>query len=144
MKTFNLICYLVVAAIGLLFAFLYLFRPEFMPYHADAVGTDWNGVEARYQVLIIALMRVSGGGWLATTASLLFLTLVPFRKDKYWSNVAILIVGLAGMLPTLYATLYVRSHSPANPPWLLTCILIAVLLLGFIISTVRHVRSGRD
>ena len=92
LKTISFICYGLVALLGFVFAFIYLSRSEFMPYHADAVGMDWNEVDTNMQVLIIALMRVSGGGWLATSLSISFL-LVAGKKHKvyglglllYWS-----------------------------------------------------------
>jgi len=67
------VLYGLISLLGFIFAYIYLFRSEFMPYHAIAVGKDWADVAPEFQVLILALMRVSGGGWLGV-AGLLFLT----------------------------------------------------------------------
>ena len=70
LKTISFISYVLVGLLGFAFAFIYLFRSEFMPYHAVAVGSDWNDIDHGMQILILALMRVSGGGWLATAISI--------------------------------------------------------------------------
>ena len=46
-------CY-AVALLGTLgFGVTYVLRPEFMPYHAEAVGLPWTRVAQPYQVLIL-------------------------------------------------------------------------------------------
>ena len=132
LKTISFICYSLVAFLGFVFAFIYLTRTEFIPYHADAVGMEWNEVDANFQVLIIALMRVSGGGWLATSLSISFLLIAGRKFKKIWLKVALVAVGLAALIPSLYATLYVKNHSPADPPWLAAAIGILLLLVALI------------
>ena len=128
--------YLITAIAGLIFASLYLFRLEFMPYHEVAVGRSWLMVEGEYRVLILALMRVCGGGWLATTVAILILLFGPLRKGMHWPFVAIPIVGLSALIPTLIATLYVKMNSPADPPYLLAAILSALLIMALVFSVI--------
>ena len=116
------------------FGSVYLFRSEFMPYHADAIGTNWESVDPTIQVLILALMRVAGGGWLAAAVSIAILLKVQLQKDFRWIRWAIPAVGLTVSLPTLYATYYVTTNTPANPPWLAALIGIVLLLVGFAAS----------
>ena len=66
----SLSCFIIVMLIGLLFAGMYLFRKEFMPYHSAAVGKSWSELDLEIRVLIIALMRVVGGGWLASSVAM--------------------------------------------------------------------------
>lgn len=67
------VCYFLAAILLAAFGGVYLFRSEFMPYHADALGMDWNSVDRTVQVLILALMRVAGGGWLAVSLAIAIL-----------------------------------------------------------------------
>ncbi len=143
MKTIVYICYSIVAVAGTAFALIYLFRSEFMPYHAEAVGADWNEVEFRYRVLITALMIVCGGGWLAVIVALFYLLFGPYRRGVFRASVMIFIIGFCALLPALVATLYVKSHSPAHPPWILTIVLLVVLITGFVISVFDHVKVNR-
>jgi hypothetical protein len=143
LKTLSFIIYLLVGIIGFVFAYFYLFRPEFMPYHADAVGMSWEQVGASTKVLILALMRVSGGGWLSTSTSIIFLLIARKRFQWQWFNVALVLVGLSALIPTLYATLYVRMNSPANPPWIAAVIGIGLLLAGLIMDLIAGKRINK-
>jgi len=49
----------IVALVSLVLGSIYLVSPQFMPYHAAALGTAWAALESAEQTLILALMRVS-------------------------------------------------------------------------------------
>jgi hypothetical protein len=101
-----------------------------------AVGRPWAEVSEEYQVLILALMRVSGGGWLATSVGILLLLLFPYRKGKFWAYLGIPAIGLSALIPTLMATLHVKENSPATPPYLLAVVLIGLLITTIILSLI--------
>lgn len=108
------LAYLVSAVFGL----MYSTRSEFMPYHALAIGTEWSALPTSYQVLFLALLRVGGGGMLATATAGAFLLIIPFRAQVAWSRWALLaVIGITSAL-TLYATLTVDQLTPADPPWI--------------------------
>jgi bacteriorhodopsin len=123
---------LVTVLILVLFGFVYLFRTEFMPYHADAVGQSWAEVTPAFQVLIIALMRVVGGAFLATACAMGILLFKPFREGGRWAYWAIPLIGMFATLASLYATLYVRANSPASPPWTAAALASVLLVVGFV------------
>lgn len=125
------VCYFLAAILLAAFGGVYLFRSEFMPYHADALGMDWNSVDRTVQVLILALMRVAGGGWLAVSLAIAILIKAQSRQELRW---AIPAVGLTASLPTLYATYYVAHNTPASPPWFAALIGIVLLVFGFLAS----------
>jgi hypothetical protein len=56
------VSYSIVALISVVLGSIYLVSSQFMPYHAAALGTSWVALEPAEQTLILALMRVSGGG----------------------------------------------------------------------------------
>jgi len=128
------VLYGLISLLGFIFAYIYLFRSEFMPYHAIAVGKDWADVAPEFQVLILALMRVSGGGWLGVAIGILICLIAFIRTGKSWIHPSILFIGLAGLIPTLLATLLVRNNSPANPPWYAAAIGITIIAITFILS----------
>jgi len=107
-----------------------------MPYHEVAIGKPWDEMGKEYRVLIIALMRVSGGGWLATSVGMLLLLLIPFRKGRYWSYFAIPAIGLSVLIPTLLATIIVKTQSTAVPPYILAAVLIGLLIIAIILSLI--------
>ena len=130
------ICFIIVMLIGLLFAGMYLFRKKFMPYHADAVGKPWSDLDREVRILIIALMRVVGGGWLASSVAMGIFLYFIFLKGMELSALTICLTGLAVAVPTLIATLIVRSRTDARPPVGAAILAIVFLLAGITMYTI--------
>jgi hypothetical protein len=137
LKTLIILLNGLVIVLGYIFAAMYLFRPEFMSYHSVAVHQTWSQVDTQIQVLILALMRVSGGGWLGVSVAMSILLGRYYRTERFWLIVAIFFTGIAILLPTLYATLFVKSHSEANPPWIAALVAVAILLIALVLSKIR-------
>ena len=131
-----LVCHSFAVLVAFAFSAMYLLRSKFMPYHGDAVELKWEEVDSKYQVLILALMRATGGGWLSAGICMIFLIAFPFRSGEPWSLFALPLVGLATASATLYAALYVKRNSRANPPVGLVGAAILLLFLGFIFSII--------
>ena len=133
-KIIALACYLLAILMSLAFALMYLFRSEFMPYHSAAIGVGWTQLDPKFQTLFLALMRVCGGGWLAVAAALTILLAVPFRRNEPWSRWAIPLIALCAAVPTLYATLLVKSKTPASPPWFGPAVAMVLVVAGSMLS----------
>ena len=130
------ICYLVAALVSIGFGLVYLARSTFMPYHRDALSTSWEKLDKPLQALLLGLIKVAGGGFLTSGISVLFMLSFPFRAGESWARFAIPFIALAMALPALYSTALVKRRTPANPPVAISMILIALILLGFILSMV--------
>ena len=124
----------IVAAALLILAVIYLVKPSFMPYHSQALSLRWEAVDAATQTLFLALMRVCGGGWLAASLTIALLQRQFSRSRASWMPPVILIVGLASVLSTLYATLLVYFSTPGVPPIPGVLILIFLLLTGYLLN----------
>jgi hypothetical protein len=136
-------CYLLMLILCGVFGLLYLFSPQFMPYHAVAIGATWNDLPSAYRILILALMKAVGAGSLGSFIAGLFILLIPFRSGFPWANWALLIIGLVVSIPGLYAMLTVRWSTPASPPWVVPLIGMLLAIAGFTLSTKRaHARVG--
>jgi hypothetical protein len=116
------------------FAFIYLFRRKFMPYHADAVEKSWNDLDEKNRTLITALMRVAGGGWMASSLAIGILLYFFIRQGDHLSSLAMAITGLAVCIPTLLATLIVKRRTKANPPVFAAVFAIVLLLAGCLVA----------
>lgn len=139
-RTTLIIIYLITVLSGLLFAGMYLFRDAFMPYHETAAGRPWEMIGDEYQVLILALMRVSGGGWLATAVSIVLLLIAAWRYKIHWPYIAIPVIGFSALIPSLMATLYVKANSPAEPPVFLAALLSGLLAVAFILALIYRTK----
>jgi hypothetical protein len=129
-------CYALGAIISIAFGVNYLLRSEFMPYHREAVGLDWQQLDPRMQALLTGLMRVAAGGMLAEGLSMLIMLQIPFRAGEIWAQYAIPTIGLVGALPTLYATLLIRRRTGAHTPVLAGAAGIALVVAGFILTRI--------
>ncbi|HSR31012.1 MAG TPA: hypothetical protein VLY63_10640 [Anaerolineae bacterium] len=129
-----LVCYGISAFVGMLFGVIYLIRPRFMPYHSEAVQSSWTDLDQNMRILILALMRVSGAGLLATGIAVLVLLAIPFRAGEAWSFYAIPLIGLCMSAGSLYATILVKTRTPGSPPVGLASLSLVLILIGFIFS----------
>jgi hypothetical protein len=125
------VSYSIVALISVVLGSIYLFSSQFMPYHAAALGTAWVALEPAEQTLLLALMRVAGGGWVAVGITLAVLVAVPFRQGQAWAVWLIPLLGLVFYLPNLYATVRVTLDTPATAPWYGNLAGIVALLAGY-------------
>ena len=130
------ICYGLVASISFIFGMIYLTRPQFMPYHSLALGKPWSEVEPNIQTLILALMRVAGGGFVATGIAIMILLLIPFQAEEPWAIYSIFLVAFWTSFGSCYATFLVQSRTPGNPPLKLSLATLVLTLIGFICSIV--------
>ena len=105
-----------------------------MPYHADAVDKSWEELDEKQRVLIIALMCVSGGGWMASSIAIGILMYLFILEGDRLSSLGMAVTGLAVSIPTLLATLIVKRRSKANPPVFAVVIAIVLLLAGLFLS----------
>lgn len=131
------VCFLLGFIISGVFGLVYIFSPKFMPYHAVAIGTDWESLAPAYRILFLALMKSAGAGFLATTIAGLFILFIPFRSGSPWARWAILITALAVAIPTAYAALTTKWGTPASPPWFAPLSGIILALVGFFLSAKR-------
>ena len=130
------ICYGLDAAIALIFGVIYLTRTQFMPYHSLALSKPWSEVEPNIQTLILALMRVAGGGFIATGIAIIVLLCIPFQAREQWAIYSIFIICFCSSFGSGYATYLVRNNTPGNPPFKLSLGAILLSLLGFFCSIV--------
>jgi len=120
---------------------LYLLSSEFMPYHADALSLEWGEVSPELKVLLLALMRVAGGGFLCVGIVLAFLLFFPFREDRIWARITLPLVIFSVYVPTLYATISVTLNSPATAPWYGPAAAVLCALVGAICDFFRQRKS---
>lgn len=130
------ICFSMVILIGVVFALLYLIRRKFMPYHADAVEKSWDDLDEKNRILIIALMRVAGGGWMASSLAIGLWMYVYIVQGDPFASIAMAITGLAVSIPTLIATLIVKRRTKANPPVFAVAFAMVLLMAGLSIVLV--------
>jgi hypothetical protein len=122
------------AIVSLVLGGIYLFRDSFMPYHAAALGKNWNELEPATQTLLKALMEVAAAGWLALGTLVLLLVAFPIRRGERWARFAAPAALLIFYVPTLLATLSVLNETPASPPWRFNVVACVCAVVGFFLD----------
>ena len=127
-------CYFLVGLVALILGIIYMTRSKFMPYHAKAIGKEWEETESNIRLLILALMRVSGSGMASTGIMMFILLLIPFSKHETWSIFTLPLLGLMIALTALYVTNKIKKNTPASPPVGLSAICLCLIVIGFVFS----------
>ncbi len=122
------------AVIVLSMGIIYLFKGSFMPYHSEAVSVPWEEVSKPFQYLILALMRVVGGGYIGAAIVIVILQRNFAVTNKSWVCSLILIHGLIVSITSLYATLIIRFNSPGEPPTTLAIVLSVLIIIGCVFN----------
>jgi hypothetical protein len=134
-------CYVVAMAGPAVWGVRFLFRSDFMPYHAVAVGMPWSEVPGPFRILIMALLKLAGGGWLTLAVAEFVLLLIPFRQGARWALWAVPSLGLLHFAGVCNAMAHVTLNTPAMPPWGATVASIALILIGAVLSIPREAKS---
>ena len=128
----------VFAVIGLslfLTGCVYLLRDEFMPYHAEAIQTEWGALGPNLQALLLGLIKGLGSG--AFVSGLVILVMVGVSLKGIPRSFVLLLpitaIGYSGLL--CYATYTVYSNTPGNPPLGLTVALVVASIIASLALT---------
>lgn len=118
-----------------------IMRREFLSYHAEIAARPWASLDAGLQQLLLSMIHVMGAGMLAIGAALLLLALRAFRGER-WAAIAIALVTLLGMTPTLNAAWTARAAFPAaQTPVEMSAAGIALALAGALLLGLSGRRS---
>ncbi|MFC6636858.1 hypothetical protein ACFQDR_05770 [Sulfitobacter sediminilitoris] len=107
--------YIITGIVSVTMGAIYLFTPEFMPYHSDAVGRAWQDLQDSEQVLFGALLDVAGAGWISLGVAVIVLAIVPVRRGELWARFLVPVLLVVFYMPTLLATLSVLAQTPGSP-----------------------------
>ncbi len=117
---------------------LYLSTEKFMPYHSDAVQMQWQDLDANFQGLLIGLIRGLGAGALVSSASILYMARAAITTSPRPYRILLPAVAIGYTVLLGYATFTVFDRTPANPPLLLTGVLVAMSLAASIVLTISQ------
>jgi len=126
--------YLIIGAVDLVLGVKYFFATQFMSYHAQAVGAPWQAVDNGIQTLILALMKVAGGGWFAVGFFTILLAFMAFKTRSVIVRWTLPIGTVIFWLASLAATLGVFQATAAPTPWGQSLAMIGFALLALIID----------
>lgn len=134
-------CYLAAIAVLMLIGVIYFLSDEFMPYHAQAVGTTWKELPANFRLLFLAFLNGSGAAMIALSTIIGFVLFLPFREQKRWTEWAIPLTGLMLCLPLLYIVAIIKLKTNAATPLSLALIINILFVSGFIATKFTYIKQ---
>ncbi len=137
------LCYLLIGVGYTILGILYTFASSVKSYHLDAMETTWNQIALGQQVVMMAIMRGSGSGFIAAGFAILILLFIPFKKGENWARWSIFFISMIEGLPTIYSAMQVKQYTPGDPPLFLAVSAVIAALLGVILSY-GHQQSGAE
>ena len=126
--------YLVIGAVNIVLGITYFSSKQFLSYHAQAVGAPWQDVDLGVQTLILALMKVAGGGWLALGFFTIILALAAFKTRSAVARWTLPAGTLIFYLASFAATWGVYQATGAPTPWEPSLAMIGFALLALVID----------
>ncbi len=127
-----LLTYLVIGFVDLVLAYIYLSADRFLAYHAQAMGRPWEDVGPGTQAIVLALMKVAGGGWITLGFFTIAIAAQAWIRGGSLARWALPMGTLLFYVPTLGATWTVYSETGAQAPWVpsLVAIVSALVAMG--------------
>ena len=116
------------------FGVAYLLCSTVMPYHQQAIGTNWEQLSKGMQVLLQALIKMASAGFLVMGINGLILLFIPFRRGERWAYWAIPIIAFLWNGFSLYVTAKVAIATGASTPWAASVIGLVMVAVAFILS----------
>ncbi len=130
MLKISLAMFVVLGLSSLSLGVVYLSLDEFMPYHSEAIQTDWANLNNNYQGLILGLLKALGGGALTAGFATVFMAVVSLGKSVRPFIVLLPTVATGYSILLCYATYTVHTSTPGNPPLLLASLSVAMSVLA--------------
>jgi len=126
--------YVAIGVVNIVLGERYFSANEFMSYHSQAVGAPWQEVDLGFQTLILALMKVAGGGWIVLGFFTITLALAAFKTGSAVVRWTIPMATLIFYFASFSATWGVYQATGAPTPWGPSLAMIGFALLAFVID----------
>jgi peptidoglycan/LPS O-acetylase OafA/YrhL len=112
----SLIAFAIIGIYFVLIGVVYLTTSEFMPYHSEAVQTEWADLDGNFQGLFLGFLKGLGTGALIAGFTVISMVVISFRESAtpYRFLLPSVSLGYLGLL--LYAMYTVKTRTMGNPP----------------------------
>jgi hypothetical protein len=126
--------YMVVGLVSLTMAYKSILSKGFLPFHEEAAGKSWDKIGTGLQFVVIALMRVSGIGFLVVGCQLTIFPIVDHFNHDPFVHYAIPAISLLYCFGLFLINHQLSIKTRARTPWRGSLCAAVILALGIIIS----------
>lgn len=126
--------YFVFGAVDVALGATYFSTKQFMSYHAAAVGASWQELDTGIRTLILALLKLAGGGRFALGVITIALAWVAFTTRNTVARFTLPATGLLTWSTSFAATWGVYQVTGASTPWMPSLAMIGFAFTAFVID----------
>jgi hypothetical protein len=133
----TIVIYGFVGVISLIMAYKSLFAKKYLAFHEKAAAIEWTQLDKRLQYVILALLKISGLGFLVTALLLLIFPIVNyFRQDEFvrYFIPFLAFIFCSGLFIINYS-LY--KHTKSITPWKGSLFALVAIIAGVILSVLQ-------
>ena len=131
------ICFLV-GLISVVMAFKSLSANRFLPFHEAAAKKSWDDLDKPLQSVVIALLRISGLGFLVTGLLLFIFPVINLYVHDGFTLFAAPAIALLYCTGLFWANYHLHKKTGAETPWKGSLVAAAALVIGIIISILSN------
>jgi hypothetical protein len=126
--------YVFVGIISRTMAYKNLFFNKFIPFHEKAAGKPLGQFDNGLQAVMIALMRVSGLGFLAVALLLMLFPVANYYAQNTFIKYAVPAIALMYCSGLFLFNYQLYSKTGTETPWKFSLYAVGIILLGFVLS----------
>jgi len=127
--------YTLVGVISLVMAYKSICSKQFIPFHKKAVGKTLDSYDKPIQYVILALMKVSGLGFIIIGLLLLIFPILYNRSTDYFLKYSIPIISSIFCLGLFIINLKLSILTKSKTPWKGSLLALLMIIIGIIISS---------
>jgi hypothetical protein len=135
-KIIPICLYMLVGIISLIMAYKNILSSKFIPFHEKAAGKTWNDIEKGIQSVILALMKVSGLGFLVVALMLMIFPIVNYFDNNSFVRYAIPAISLLYCFGLFIINYRLYVQTKVKTPWKGSLYAAIIISLGLILSLI--------
>ena len=126
--------YVIVGIISLTMAYKNLFSKRFLPFHEKVSNATWDEIGAGAQDVVLALMKVSGLGFLIVGLTLIIFPVVNYFENDPFVRYAIPLLALIYCIGLSIINFFLFVRSQSNTPWKRSIYAAIIIGIAVIVS----------
>jgi hypothetical protein len=130
----SILLYLFVGIVSLTMAYRNLFSERLLAFHEKASGVEWHQLSAGLQEVVIALMRVSGLGFLIVGVMLIVFPLANYFLHSAFLRYAVPMIAMIYCCGLFLYNYRLHVRTSAETPWKKSLYAVLALIAGLLFS----------
>ena len=135
LKILPLILYVAIGCVSLLMAIKSIFSRKFLPFHEEAYGKKWETIESNLQLVFLALLKISGLGFLVIALLLLSAPVFNYFKPNLYFQYFVPFIAFLFSLGLFIFNYFLAKRTNAKTPWKNSLVVMIVILICIFLSS---------